>query len=493
MTAQVTGEEAHVTSYVPVTVGGTALVEDDRASMEVRSPATGELVARCAVAEERDVDAAIAAAQGEVATLTGMGPRQRGKLLFAVADRLEAEAEPIASDLSAEQGKPLTEARGEVAVAVEMWRDAAELVRHLTDELLPSDVPDREIRVSRRPHGVLAVITPWNFPATIPTEYLAAGLAAGNAIVWKPSELTPVTAEHLRRCIAEAGFPPASVNVVPGPGGSVGATLTSHPGIDAVGFTGSPQTGHAVARAAAGRPQLLELGGNNATIVLEDVDVEAAAEQLHPACFANAGQICSSTERIIVRRELHDDLVDALAAVTDRIRLGAPDDPETTMGPLNNRPTLEKVERHLADATDHGARIVTGGRRAEGFPTELYFEPTVVTGLTPQMLAFREETFGPVAFVTACDDDEQAVELANDHDLGLISGVMTDDPQRGRRLAERIEAGIVNVGDPATVWQPHTPFGGASGRRSGVGRLGGRYTIEALTQLRTIVTPRPSG
>lgn len=480
-----------MTTHVPVIIDGESLSDGQREALDVLSPATGQRVARCEVATPHDVDRAVAVANRLSADLERLGPRRRGEMLARVATALMTNIERIAHDLAAEQGKPLGEARGEVEIAAVMWHEAGEVIRHLTDELLPSDEPDREVRVVRRPHGVLAVITPWNFPATIPTEYLAAGLAAGNAIVWKPSELTPMTAAHLMACIDEAGFPGGSVNLLPGPGATVGTALSGHTEINAVGFTGSPATGHAVAAAAAGKPCLLELGGNNATVVLEDVDVATAAAQLRDACFANAGQICSSTERIIVKRELRDELADALVSVARELRLGASLEEGTTLGPLNNRPTLAKVERHLADAEAGGAKVLTGGRRRDGMPTDLYFEPTVVTGLRPDMVAFQEETFGPVAFLTVCDDDKEAVRLVNEHDLGLIAGVMTADAERGRRLGSQLKAGIVNVGAPATVWQPHTPFGGFSGRRSGVGRIGGRYTIEALSQLQTFVTPRP--
>ncbi|NEE03259.1 aldehyde dehydrogenase family protein [Phytoactinopolyspora halotolerans] len=478
-----------MTREVPVMINGKPSARADRTTIPVRSPSTGERLAMMVCGTSGDVDHAVDAAGRVAPELASMTVRARADLVRRVGDLVAERAGVIARDLAAEQGKPLLEAEAEVATAVTMWHEAAEIARHATEEILPSDDPARRVVVVRRPHGVLAVVTPWNFPATIPTEYLSAGLAAGNAIVWKPSELTPMTALHLYDCIVDAGWPPGSVNLVPGLGHDTGAALISHGRVCAIGFTGSPQTGDAIARAAGAKPMLLELGGNNATVVLDDVDVAVVAERLHAAAFANAGQICSSTERIIVHRRIHDELLDALTEHAASLRLGASLDPETTIGPVNNEPTAAKIDRHLADAIANGARVTIGGRRASGRPTELYYEPTVLTGLTPDMLAFSEETFGPVAALTAFDSDDEAVELVNAHGLGLVTGVLGQDAGRALAIGRRVSAGVVNVGDVATAWQPHTPFGGYSGRASGVGRLGGRYTIEALSQVQTFVLP----
>ncbi|NED96763.1 aldehyde dehydrogenase [Phytoactinopolyspora alkaliphila] len=478
-----------MTREVPVVIDGDACPRGGRETVPVRSPSTGEQLATMVRGTPEDVDRAVRAAGHAAAVLVSMTPRARAGLVRRVGELIAERAGTIAHDLAGEQGKPLREAEGEVATAVIMWHEAAEIVRHSTDEILPSDDAARRVVVVRRPHGVLAVITPWNFPATIPTEYLSAGLAAGNAIVWKPSELTPLTAVHLMDCIRDAGFPPGSVNLVPGLGHDTGAALVSHPRISAIGFTGSPRTGDAIARAAGAKPMLLELGGNNATVVLDDVDVAAAADRLSSAAFANAGQICSSTERIVIHRRIHDQLADALTERAKALRLGLSLDPSTTIGPLNNEPTVTKVNGHIEDAVAKGARVTTGGKRAGGWPTPLYYEPTVMTGLTPEMLAFTEETFGPVAALMTFESDDEAVGLVNGHGLGLIAGILGEDVTRALAIGRRIDAGVVNIGDVATAWQPHTPFGGYSGRASGVGRLGGRYTVEALSQLQTFVLP----
>ncbi|MGC0145045.1 aldehyde dehydrogenase family protein [Pseudactinotalea sp. Z1732] len=473
--------------HVPIVIGGKRSTGDDH--LEVISPATGQPVATMARATAEDLDRAVHAARDAAAELAAMTIRQRAAKVAMVAELIERDIEPMARDLASEQGKPIAEARGEVSVAAEMWRDAAEITRHMTDAILPSDNPERAILTVRRPHGVLGVITPWNFPATIPTEYLCAGLAAGNAIVWKPSELTPMTALWLQDFVEEAGFPAGSVNLVPGMGQDIGAGIAGHRSIDAIGFTGSPATGNAITATAGPKPLLLELGGNNATVVLADADVDEAARRLAGATFANAGQICSSTERIIVERSIYDDLAEALAAEARRLRLGPSLDEHTTIGPLNNEATAAKVDAHIADATSRGATVLAGGGRASGHPTDLYYEPSILKDLDPAMTAFRAETFGPVAMLMPFDGLDQAADLVNDHGLGLVAGVLSTDTARAVDLGRRLRAGIVNIGDVATSWQPHSPFGGYSGRASGVGRIGGRYSIEELSQLQTFTVP----
>jgi succinate-semialdehyde dehydrogenase/glutarate-semialdehyde dehydrogenase len=456
--------------------------------MPVTSPSTGEILAEVPLAGRADVDDAVTSARAAMRALDGMGVFERADLLLRVAALLLERREAIAHDLALEQGKPYhTDALVEVEVAAEMWRDAAEIIRRLEGEILPSSDPDRRITTIRQPRGVYAVMSPWNFPATIPTEYLCAGLAGGNAIVWKPATTTPLTALHLAACVADAGAPPGALNVVTGPGSIIGEMLAAHPDIDAIGATGSPETGDRIARAAGAKPLLLELGGNCPVIIFEDADVDAAIERAAMGSYANAGQICDSTERIIVHERIHDRVVEGLVAAAALERLGPSLEEATTMGPLNNEPTASKVDRHLEDARARGARVVAGGSRVDGHPTDLYYAPTVVDGVTPEMALFREETFGPVAAITTFRDVDEAIDLANDNELGLVAGVFTSDPRLARRASERLQAGIVNVNDVPTYWQPHTPFGGWTGKRSGVGRLGGKYTIMEMTQVKAIV------
>jgi succinate-semialdehyde dehydrogenase/glutarate-semialdehyde dehydrogenase len=469
-------------------IGGRWVDGSSSEMVLVRSPATAEPLAEVPLGSVEDVDRAVEAAQSARREIARMGVFERSALLHRVADVIAGRKQEIARDLAQEQGKPFhTDATVEVEIAIEMWRDAAEIIRRLEGEVIPSSDPRRRILAVREPRGVYGVITPWNFPATIPTEYLCAGLAAGNAIVWKPSELTPLTALHLARAMHHAGVPDGAVNVVTGDGSITGNAIASHPDVDAVGATGSPRTGDLIAKAAGAKPLLLELGGNCPVIIAEDADLEYAIEQAANGSFANAGQICDSTERILVHERHVKRFVEGLVAKAGKQNLGLSMDPATTMGPLNNEHTARKVDRHLDDAREKGAEVHVGGSRASDFPTSLFYRPTVVSGVTRAMSIFSEETFGPVATVISFADIDEAIDLANATDLGLVAGVFTADLRLAGYVAEQLEAGIVNINDVPTYWQPHTPFGGYSGKRSGVGRLGGKYTIMEMSQIKTLV------
>lgn len=455
--------------------------------VELRSPATGEVIARVGQGGRRDVDRAVTAAWQAHQRLARMTAFERAMLCHRVADLLDERREAIGRDLALEQGKPYrSEAVPEVETAAEMFRDAAEGIKRLETAVIPSSDPAKRVLTLRQPRGVYGILTPWNFPVAIPSEYLSAGLAAGNAMVWKPSEWAPVSAGHLATCFLDAGVPDGALNLVLGDPAEVGDEVAGHPGIVAIGLTGSSRTGQIVARRAAGKPLLLELGGNGPTIIFDDADVDQAVAQTALGCFANAGQICDSTERILVQAAVHSRVVEGLARHASLVRLGPPLDDATTMGPVANEPTAAKVDRHLADAVGKGARVVHGGGRASGFPTSLYYEPTVVDGVTPDMLIQAEETFGPVAPVMAFTDEDQALRWANEAPLGLVGSVFTRDIGRAMRVAEALQCGMVNVNETSAYWQPHTPVGGFTGKESGIGRIGGRYTLLEMTQLKTI-------
>lgn len=412
-----------------VSIGGS-WSDGDGEPVSVISPSMGDEVASGRASSGDQVDQAVAAAARAFPAFAKASVFERAKLCHGVATALRNRIEPMARDLALEQGKPLAEAVIEISVAAEVFEDAAEDGKRLNGEILPSADITPQILVTRVPLGVVGVITPWNFPVTIPSEYLSACLAAGNTMVWKPASTTPVSALHVVECFREAGVPEGVLNLVLGAGSMIGPRLATNPAVMAIGLTGSSESGEAIARAAGTRRLLLELGGNGPAILAEDTDLAKAIPRLAVGCSANAGQICDSTERIIVHRSLVADVLDGLRDEVNRIALGRSLDDGVTMGPLNNEATARKVDEHLRDAVAGGARDVAGGGRAEGWATSLFYSPTVVADVSPRMLLNREETFGPVAAVLAFDSDDEAIALANDTDLGLVAGVFTRDIAR---------------------------------------------------------------
>jgi succinate-semialdehyde dehydrogenase/glutarate-semialdehyde dehydrogenase len=406
-----------------------------------------------------------------------------------VAALIEERRDDLARTLTLDQGKPLhSEAYGEVEELVVYWRMAAADATRLAGSMPPSVDTSKRVLAYRVPRGVVGVITPWNWPYTMPAEIVAPALAAGNAVVWAPAPSTSVCSVKLAECIVDAELPAGVFSMVLGPGAVVGDEIASSPGTHAVGFIGSIATGLQVAARAAGKTTLLELGGNGPMVVLEDADVEAAAEASLAASFLCAGQSCTAGERFLVHESVHDAFIEALeAAIARSIRLGDPLSADTTMGPLNNEPTAQKMDRHVADAVGRGAGVVTGGRRAAGFPTDLYWEPTVLTEVTDEMEVASEETFGPVVPITRISSDEEALQIANASPYGLLTAVWTRDLARGLRFAEAVDAGWVNVNESTNYWESHLPFGGRAGSSSGVGRVGGSSVLEAFTEPKTVV------
>jgi acyl-CoA reductase-like NAD-dependent aldehyde dehydrogenase len=317
---------------------------------------------------------------------------------------------------------------------------------------------------------------------------VAPALAAGNAVVLAPAPSTSVCAVKLAECIAEADIPAGAFNLVTGPGPVVGDEVASNPGTAAVGFIGSIATGRRVAQRAAGKELLLEMGGNGPLVICEDADLDAAVRATLEACFLNAGQSCTAGERILVHEDVHDEYLDLLtAAVAKEVRLGDPFDDATTMGPLNNTGVADKTERHVDEAVAAGATVAAGGRRAPELGTDLFFKPTVIDGVSNDMAIAREETFGPVAPITTIRSEDEAVALVDASEYGLLSAIFTRDIGRGLRFAERVRTGWVNVNEGTNYWESHLPFGGRAGSASGVGRVGGRFVMERLTELKTIV------
>ncbi|MFE0752455.1 aldehyde dehydrogenase family protein [Inquilinus sp. NPDC058860] len=464
--------------------------ETEPETMPATNPATGEPIGRLPRSSRETARRAIAAARQAQPGWAATPVWERARACLAIAAQIDGARDRIARTLSLEQGKPFKEAQGEVGKAADGFRLAAELVKQLGGETLPAEDPSKLVLTLRQPRGVYAVITPWNFPVNIPVEYLAPGIATGNAIVWVPAPTTSMAAVELMRAIEAAGLPPGVVNLVIGEGAVVGDEIVAHPDTNGIGFTGSPATGQRIAERGAGKPMLLELGGNGPVLVFADADLDRAAAAAAGGAFFNAGQVCAATGRVLAHRSIVEPLAQRLVEHARAHKLGDPLQQGTTMGPLNNPKVAAKVREHVEDAVARGATVLAGGRPRPDLGSELFFEPTVITGVTREMKINREETFGPVVPVVAFDDDEEALDLALDTEHGLSVGVFTADMDRALRFGEAIPAGIVNVNAGSTYWELHLPFGGGSGTRSGIGRLGGRHTLEAMTELKMISITR---
>jgi len=458
-------------------------------TFDATSPATGETIASVAKGDRHDAQLAIGAANRAADAWSRETAWERGNAMHRVADRIERQKDELARTLTLDQGKPLhAEAVGEVEELISYWRNAAEDAVRLEGRIPNSVSAGKRVLLVRRPRGVIGVITPWNWPYTMPAELIAPALACGNTVVWTPASTTAVAGVALAECVAEADLPPGVFNLVTGPGSTVGDEIARNPGTHGVGFIGSTETGRKVAEAAVGKAAVLELGGNGPVVVMDDADLDLAAEATVTACFLCAGQSCTAGERLLVHRDVKEEFVARLARlVTERIVLGDPFAETTTLGPLNNAGVAAKMDEHVADALERGAELVSGGSRAAGFPTDLYWQATILDGVPDDALVAQEETFGPVAPVVAIDSLEHAIELANASPYGLLAAIFTRDLERGLRFADSVRTGWVNVNESSNYWEPHLPFGGRSGSASGIGRVGGAAPMEAFTELQTIV------
>jgi acyl-CoA reductase-like NAD-dependent aldehyde dehydrogenase len=467
----------------------------DGATAEATSPATGESLGPVAEGGREDARRAIAAANAAFhawATRTGF---ERAELLHRVADACERRRDELARICTLDQGKPLkAEAEVEVGELIEFFRMAAEDAKRIEGKIPQSAAPGRLVLLLRRPVGVLGLITPWNWPYTMPAEVLAPALACGCTVVWTPAPSTAVCSGVLAECVVDADLPPGVFNFVLGPGPVVGDELAVNPGTHAVAFTGSTQTGLIVARQSAGKAQLLEMGGNGPLVVMDDADLDAAAQAAQVGCFLGAGQSCSAAERLLVHEAVRDEFVARLAAEVERdVRLGDPFEEATTLGPLNNEPGAAKMDEHVADAVARGAQVVAGGARADGFPTRLYWPATVLDRVPSDSIAVTQETFGPIAPIVSIGSLEEAIEQTNAQSYGLMAAIFTGDLASGLRYADSVHMGLVNINETTNYWEAHLPWGGRGRSESGIGRVGGPYPIDTLTELQTVLVRSETG
>lgn len=470
-------------------IGGQAVASTGNAVIQTVNPATGAVVAEVPSATVEDVNAAVSAAQTAQPTLAAMTVWERAALLGEIADRLDERKEELAVVVSLESGKPLhREAVGEVGAAVQGFRNAAELVKWLDGSIVATEDPHKRVFSFYVPRGVYAVVTPFNFPVNIPVEYLAPAIATGNSVVWLPALGTSYSAIKLAEIMQSAGLPAGVLNVVTGDGSVIGDALIGHPGIAGIGFTGSTETGARIAKQGSGKAQLMEFGGNGPTIVLEDADVDCAIDAVFTSCFVNAGQTCTSAERILIHADLQETFAHRLRdKVQKTVRLGDPTDPQTTMGPLHKESIADKMDAHVADALQRGAKLLCGGRRAAGFATDLFYEPTILTGCTQDSRVNLEETFGPIAPFIPFTTHEEALAIAAQGNFGLLASVFTSSAKHAFHFTERLRSGIVTINEHSNYWELHIPFGGAAGTKSGLGRIGGKHTLLAMSDVKTMI------
>jgi acyl-CoA reductase-like NAD-dependent aldehyde dehydrogenase len=460
-----------------------AWVEGEGALKETVSPVDGRVVTTVRFSSPAQVDAAVAAARAAQPAWAARPLAERADLVHAAIDALEARAEEIAVWVSTEVGKTIREAREEVAthITVPCCRRIVEDARRFGGETLPAagaDHPERRVLTLYQPIGVAGFISPWNFPVEMILNCVGA-LMTGNTCVWKPSEWAPYGPQLLTEAFVSAGLPDGVLNLVYG-GPDTGEQLVRHPDVGLVGFIGSTAVGERIASAAGVKRLLLELGGNGPLIVLDDADVDAAVETAVTDCFYMAGQVCTAGERVLVHDAVHDEFVSKLTARVARIKVGDPLDEGTDMGPLSERRILDKVVRHVEDARERGATVVTGGAHDGQF-----FEPTVLTGVTTDMAIAREETFGPVAPIIRVSGPEEALRIANELDYGLSMAVFTRSLATAWRMAEGLEAGQVNVNSGTNDWELGGPFGGW--KKSGIGReIGGAESLRGFTNVKTV-------
>jgi acyl-CoA reductase-like NAD-dependent aldehyde dehydrogenase len=452
-------------------------MRENRGVIEVLEPATEQVMAEVERAGVEETDAAVARARDAFAAWRAIAPDERSRVLHRLADELERRHEDLATLEARNVGKPISDARGEMEMVTTCFRYYAGAPERATGKTIP--VAGGVDMTFREPLGVVGMIVPWNFPLVIASWKLAPALAAGNTVVLKPAELTPLTALELERIASEAGIPEGVVNVVAGPGSVCGRRLVEHPDVAKVAFTGSTEVGRGIAAGAAEtiKRVTLELGGKSANVVYADADLEAAASSAPSAVFGNAGQDCCARSRILVERSALDSFMEALEGAVESMRVGDPLDEETEMGPLISADQREKVGSYASG----DAPVAIRGSSPDG--PGFWFPPTVLAPVSNDDRPAREEIFGPVACVIPFRDEDEAVRIANDTVYGLSGSVWTRDGAKALRTARAIESGVISINSNTSV-RISTPFGGF--KQSGVGRELGPDALDHYTEVKNV-------
>jgi succinate-semialdehyde dehydrogenase/glutarate-semialdehyde dehydrogenase len=453
-------------------IGGRWVEADSGRTIAVTDPATGETVGTVPQGGRAETKRAIDAAAEALPAWRAKTAKERAKLLHKLADLIEQDAEALATLLTVEQGKPLAESRGEVGMSAAYTRWFAEEAQRIYGDVIPSPWPNRKILVTKEPVGVVAAITPWNFPSSMIARKLGPALAVGCTIIIKPASQTPFSGLAWGALAEKAGIPSGVVNIVTGSASEIGAELTSNPLVRKITFTGSTEIGKTLVAQAAGTMKRvsMELGGNAPFIVFDDADLDRAVEGAMVAKYRNAGQTCVCTNRFIVQAGIYDRFAEKFAGAAKVMKVGNGLEQGVQQGPLIDMKAVAKVEELIADATDKGARIVTGGKRHASGGT--YFEPTVLSHVTSAMKVAQEEIFGPVAPLFRFETEAEAIALANDTVYGLAGYFYTKDLGRAFRVAEALQYGLVGVNE-GLITTEVAPFGGY--KESGIGREGSKY------------------
>jgi acyl-CoA reductase-like NAD-dependent aldehyde dehydrogenase len=456
-------------------------------TMEVVNPATEDVIAAAASAETSDVDAAVAAARAALEGPWGrMSARDRGRLVSRLADRLMEKADEVARLETLHNGKPIAESRKiEIPAAAECFEYYAGWADKVMGETIP--VKGNHLTYTlREPVGVVAAIVPWNFPLLLAAWKVAPALACGNTVILKPASQTPLTALALGEIAVDVGLPPGVLNVITGPGSTIGQAIVQHPGIDKIAFTGDTSTGKAIMRSAADTLKriTLELGGKSPNIVLADADLDAALRGAAIGIFYGKGEVCAAGSRLLVDRSIKNEFIDKLAARTKKMVPGDPLDPQTRFGPVSSKKQLETVLRYIDSGKKEGATLVAGGGRADIGTGKGYFvQPTVFADVRPEMTIAREEIFGPVLAAIEFADLDEAIARANDTPYGLAAGVWTRDIKKAHYVARKLQAGTVWV-NTYNVYDTAAPFGGY--KQSGFGREMSAHALEHYTQVKSV-------
>lgn len=464
-----------------VFIDGQWLEAEQNKSFAVINPATGETIAHVPSVSEQQVVKAVEAADQALQSWKQTTAKERSILLKKWYQLMIEHQEDLAIILSTEQGKPMTESRGEILYGASFIEWFAEEAKRTYGDVIPHDKQGRRLLVVRQPVGVVVAITPWNFPNAMITRKVGPALAAGCTVVIKPASETPLSALALVALAEEAGIPKGVINVVTGSSREIGGILTQHPLVRKVSFTGSTAIGKLLMQQCSSTMKKIsmELGGNAPFIVFEDADLDKAVEGAIASKFRNSGQTCVCTNRILVQNSIYDTFVEKLAAAVAKLKVAPAFEPGAEQGPLINEKAVEKVQQHIDDATSKGAKVIYGGQRHQLGQT--FFEPTVLTDVTPDMQVAQDETFGPLAPVFRFTEEAEAIRMANDTEFGLASYIYTQNLSRAWRVSEALEYGMVGINE-GLISTEVAPFGGI--KESGCGREGSKYGIEDYQELK---------